>query len=242
MTEPHLIAGALLAAAALAGGLRPALAQEASSTGVSVHVVVTVEPRHGSNIPVINREDVMVYQGHDRAKVTDWIPLQGERAGLQLFILIDDAASTSLGSQLEDIRQFINAQPSSTAIGVAYMRNGTAEILENPTNDHTLAAKALRLPLGDPGGSGSPYFSLVDLIKRWPASKGERLLIGWLADAQENNYLPAIAAMNDLLAKYPRDQRLAYLAGDWLLQQQRYEQAVVVLERALNIRRTMRPR
>ena len=64
-------------------------------------------------------------------------------------------------------------------------------------------------------------------------SPGEQLLIRWLADAQENNYLPAIAAMNDLLAKYPRDQRLAYLAGDWLMQQFRYEQAVAVLERAL---------
>src|SRR3989441_5494426 len=85
----------------------------------------------------------MVYQGHDRAKVTDWLPLQGEHAGLQLFILIDDAANTSLGSQLEDIRQFINAQPSTTAIGVAYMRNSIADILQNPTNDHAQAAKAL---------------------------------------------------------------------------------------------------
>jgi hypothetical protein len=171
MRKLHLIMGALLAVAALASGLWSAVAQEASSAGVSVQVVVTVEPRHGSNVPVINREDVTVYQGRDRAKVTDWVPLQGERAGLQLFILIDDAASTSLGSQLEDIRQFINAQPSTTAIGVAYMRNGTAEILQNPTNDHTLAAKALRLPLGDPGASGSPYFSLVDLIKRWPGRR-----------------------------------------------------------------------
>jgi len=64
-------------------------------------------------------------------------------------------------------------------------------------------------------------------------SPGEQLLIRWLAGAQEDNYLPAIAAMNDLLAKYPRDQRLAYLAGDWLMQQQRYEQAVTVLERAV---------
>ena len=168
MSKLHLIGGALLAVAALAGGLSSARAQDAPSTGVLVHVVVTVEPRHGSNVPVINREDVMVYQGHDRAKVTDWIALQGEHAGLQLFILIDDTASTSLGSQLEDIRQFIHAQPSTTAIGVAYMRNGTAEILQNPTNDHTQAAKALRLPLGDPGASTSPYFSLVDLIKRWP--------------------------------------------------------------------------
>ena len=132
MGKRHLIPGTLFALAALASGPWSAVAQEASSTGVPVHVVVTVEPRHGSNVPVINREDVMVYQGHNRAKVTDWIALQRERAGLQLFILIDDAASTSLGSQLEDIRQFVNAQPSTTAIGVAYMRNGTAEILQNP--------------------------------------------------------------------------------------------------------------
>jgi tetratricopeptide (TPR) repeat protein len=64
-------------------------------------------------------------------------------------------------------------------------------------------------------------------------SPSEQLLIRWVADAQENNYLPAISAMNDLLQKYPRDQRLAYMAGDWLMQQQRYEQAVVVLERAI---------
>jgi hypothetical protein len=96
MRKPHLIEGALLAVAALASGLWSAVGQEAAPTGVPVQVVVTVEPRHGSNVPVINREDVMVYQGRDRAKVTDWIPLQGERAGLQLFILIDDAASTSL--------------------------------------------------------------------------------------------------------------------------------------------------
>jgi tetratricopeptide (TPR) repeat protein len=65
------------------------------------------------------------------------------------------------------------------------------------------------------------------------ASASEQLLVRWLAGAQENQFLPAIGAMNDLLTKYPRDQRLAYLAGDWLMQQQRYEQAVAVLERAV---------
>src|SRR5947208_14816735 len=176
MKKSHIsIAGALLAVTALATSR--VVAQQASSSGVPVHMVVTVEPRHGSNVPVINREDVMVYQGHDRAKVTDWLPLQGEHAGLQLFILIDDAANTSLGSQLEDIRQFINAQPATTAIGVAYMRNGTAVILQNLTNDHALATKALRLPFGDARASGSPYFSLVDLIKRWTESPVVRMIL-----------------------------------------------------------------
>jgi hypothetical protein len=177
MRKLHLILATLLAVTALTFGLSSVVAQEPPSTGVPVHMVVTVEPRHGSNVPVINREDVMVYQGRDRAKVTDWLPLQGEHAGLQLFILIDDAANTSLGSQLADIRQFINAQPSTTAIGVAYMRNGIADVLQNLTNDHAQAAKGLRLPLGDPGASASPYFSVTDLIKRWPEAPIRREIL-----------------------------------------------------------------
>src|SRR5437899_12163617 len=116
MKKSHLIiiAGALLAVTALATSR--VVAQQTSSTGVPAHMVVTVEPRHGSNVPVINREDVMVYQGHDRAKVTDWLPLQAEHVGLQLFILIDDAANTSLDSHLQDIRQFITAPLSATAM------------------------------------------------------------------------------------------------------------------------------
>jgi hypothetical protein len=177
MRKLHIITRVLLVVTALAVDLSSVLSQEVSSTGAPVHMVVTVEPRHGSNVPVINREDVMVYQGRDRAKVTDWLPLQGEHAGLQLFILIDDAANTSLGSQLEDIRQFINAQPATTAIGVAYMRNGIADVLQNPTNDHAQAAKGLRLPFGDPGASASPYFSVSDLIKRWPETPVRREIL-----------------------------------------------------------------
>jgi VWFA-related protein len=136
-----------------------------------VNLLVTVEARHGSNVPDITRDDVMVYEGKDRDRVTGWLPLHGDHAGLEFFILIDDSSSVSLGSQLEDIRQYINAQPPTTKIGVAYMQNGTAQVVQNLTNDHALAAKALRLPLGSPGASASPYFSLEDLIKRWPASE-----------------------------------------------------------------------
>jgi predicted Zn-dependent protease len=64
---------------------------------------------------------------------------------------------------------------------------------------------------------------------------GEQLLISWLSAAQEDNYIPAIAAMNDLLAMFPKDHRLAFLAGDWLTTQDRYEQATVVLRHALTL-------
>lgn len=67
------------------------------------------------------------------------------------------------------------------------------------------------------------------------ASPGEQLLIRWLAGAQQGDYLTAIAAMNDLLAMFPADPRLAFLAGDWLTLQGRYDQATVVLNHALTL-------
>lgn len=151
------------------------VAQETSTAaGVPVSMVVTVEAKHGANPPEITREDVMAFEGRERDKVTDWVPLRGDRAGLEFFVLIDDAANTSLGSQLDDIRQFIAAQAPTTKIGVAYMQNGIAQIVQNLTTDHAQAAKSLRLPLGNAGASASPYFSLGDLIKRWPESNERR--------------------------------------------------------------------
>jgi hypothetical protein len=172
MKKCSLMVASLVAIAVLLAGIQLATAQQApSATEVTANLVVTVEARHGSNIPDIQRDDVMVYEGRDRDRVTNWLPLQGDHAGLEFIILLDDSASVSLGSQLEDLRQFINAQPPSTKIGVAYMQNGNAQFAQNPTSDHAAAAKALRLPMGSPGANASPYFSLGDLIKRWPASE-----------------------------------------------------------------------
>jgi hypothetical protein len=165
----------LVAIAGLLASVQLAAAQEsASATGPAANLVVTVEARHGSNIPDVTRDDVMVYEGRDRDRVTGWLPLQGDHAGLEFFIMLDDSSNVTLGSQLEDVRQFINAQPPTTKIGVAYMANGIAQVVQNLTSDHALTAKALRLPFGNPGASASPYFSLGDLIKRWPASDERR--------------------------------------------------------------------
>lgn len=165
---------AILTVIMLSLGARLAAAQQPSAAGTPVHMVVTVEARHGSVPPDISREDVMVFQGHDRDKVTDWVPLQGDQAALELFILLDDSSNTSLGSQLEDLRQFIAAQPATSKVGVAYMRDGSGRIEQNLTSDHAQAAKSLRLPLGDPGINASPYFALSDLVKRWPETSARR--------------------------------------------------------------------
>ena len=166
---------AFLIAVCLGAFTHGAAAQETSAaSGPPVNMVVTVEARHGMNPPPVDRQDVMVYEGKTRDSVTGWTPAKGENAGLELFILLDDSANATLASQFDDIRQFINSQSLTTKVGVAYMQNGTAKVAQELTADHAQAAKSLRLPMGIGGVNGSPYFSLVDLVKRWPAGSPRR--------------------------------------------------------------------
>jgi len=141
---------------------------QATSSGVPVRIVVTVEGQKDHAPPNLARHDVLVYLDNERMRVTDWTSVQNDRAGLQLWLLIDDGTDTALGTQLEDLRRFVREQPSTTHVGIGYLRNGTVQVAQKPTADHALAAKAIRLPLGQPGISASPYLALTDLIQKWP--------------------------------------------------------------------------
>lgn len=141
---------------------------------VPVHMLVTVEAQHGSSVPSITQHDVLVSMGKERLPVTDWTPLQGDRAGLQLLLLIDDNANSEIGVQFNDIKSFIASLPATTEIGIEYMRNGTTQVAQALTADHAAAAKHLRLPMGPSSGAGSPYMSLQDVIKKWPATTVRR--------------------------------------------------------------------
>jgi hypothetical protein len=54
------------------------------------------------------------------------------------------------------------------------MSNATVQITQNFTADHTLAAKAIRLPRGTSSAMDSPYLSLISLVKGWPVQKLRR--------------------------------------------------------------------
>jgi len=62
---------------------------------------------------------------------------------------------------------------------------------------------------------------------------GEKLMIQWIANVQEGNYITGISAMNDMLAMFPKDKHLLYLAGNWLMGENGDDQALKMLERAL---------
>ena len=181
----------------------PASAQQAnSSTDVPVHMVVTVKPHRGAQVPAVAADDVKVYQKGQLDTVASWVPLQGDRAGLQLFILIDDTSRSTLALQYSSINKFIEEQPATTAIGVGYMRNGSVFVAQNLTTEHALVEKSLRLPLGSGAAYTSPYLALSDLMKKWPATADRREILmitsgtdplggGFSNDPFSNPYLDA---------------------------------------------------
>src|ERR1700744_4244039 len=86
----------------------------------AVQMTVSAEARKGDDAPAVNRDDVMVNEGRDRDAVTSWIPAQGDHAGLELLILVDDGSSLDLPSHFNEIRAFMQKQPATTVIGIGY--------------------------------------------------------------------------------------------------------------------------
>src|SRR5258707_11937141 len=134
----------------------------------AVTLTVTAVAKKGSP-PPIKKEDVQVFEGKERVQVTDW--RHGEN--LYLAILIDDSLDSEAASQWSDLKAFIAEQPRNAFVAVAYSRNGAAMVAQDFTQDHALAAKALRIPLGNAGAFSSPYLAVQDWLKRWPSSAGD---------------------------------------------------------------------
>jgi len=165
--KPMLSTVALLVAG-LGAALSLAAANAAAAGPENVTLTVTAVGRKDANVPAVARGDVQFFVNKERTQIADW--RRGEK--LYLAVLIDDSLDPTVANQWNYLRDFFNAQPPSTYIAVFYGRNGEAVVAQDFTNDHALAGKALRLPIG-PGAFSSPYFELQDLIKRWP-STGER--------------------------------------------------------------------
>ena len=145
-----------------------ALGARAAEPG-SVTVTVTALGKKDAAPPEIKKEDVQFFVNKERTQIANW--RRGEK--LYLGVLIDDSLDTDVASQWNDLKEFFSAQPETTYISVFYARNGSAQVAQDFTNNHELDAKALRIPIG-PQAFSSPYLSLIDLLKRFPAGPTER--------------------------------------------------------------------
>ena len=157
-----------------------AYGQGQNSAKIPVTTTVTVLGPKFSAPPPLTKQDILVYSRKTRLDVINWVPAQGERAPLQLAVVIDNSANQlGVGSQLNDIAGFISLQSKSTSVGVFYAVNGTVQTASNFTTDHAAAAKALRLTFGPRAGdSPSVYLSVSDLVKnKWPATGARREIL-----------------------------------------------------------------
>jgi hypothetical protein len=91
-------------------------------------------------------------------------------SGVQIALLIDDGLSRSAGVQLNDLRDFARNLPPDTELLVGYMTNGRVLVEQPFTTDHAAAVEKIRIPMGLPGQSASPYFCLSEFVKRWPGA------------------------------------------------------------------------
>jgi VWFA-related protein len=160
---------AYLALSATLLGLMVAPPARAAAAGGFGTTTVTAVGKKQSP-PPIKKDDVELFKGKERVPVADW--KRGET--LFLAILIDDSLDSEIASQWNDLKAFVDAQPQNTYIAVAYSRNASASVVQDFTNDHALAAKALRMPIGSGGAFSSPYLSVQDWVKRWPDNGGDR--------------------------------------------------------------------
>jgi hypothetical protein len=142
---------------------------------VPARVVVTMGHYYSREAPLLTADDLVVTQNNKPLTIKSLTPLRGDRAGLELFILVDNCSSCEVGTKLNELRRFIATQPSSTSVGVAYIQDGQLQVAANPTPDRDRAIKALSAP----GGSkpSSPYNALADLMRGWKQGSARRVVL-----------------------------------------------------------------
>jgi len=161
----------MIGALALAFGF---FAANAAAVGPgTATLTVTAVGKKDTSPPIVTKDDVEFYLNKERTQVADW----KHADKLYLAVLIDDSLDSTISLQWADLKAFFLAQPDTTYISVAYSRNSSAMVAQDFTNDHELAAKALRLPLGSGGAFSSPYLALLDLMKRLPSSADRRAIL-----------------------------------------------------------------
>lgn len=132
---------------------------------------VTVLPSDGNVLVAGVPQDAVHVQVDGRdASIVHWQSTRGTSAPVELVLMIDEGARSSLGRELGDIEHFLGTLPPNVKVTLAYMEYGRAALAGPLTADHQKAATEVHLPMGAPGMNASPYFCLSDLAQHWPSN------------------------------------------------------------------------
>lgn len=150
-------------------------AQTTVPTGTPAQIIVTIGHHYGDVPPTLTKDDLTVTQHYNPLPITNLLPLRGDRAGLDLFLLVDNCSTCEPGNKFEELSHFITSQPPTTKVGIAYIQNGRLQVAQNPTADHQLAVNYLSTPAGSK--PASPFNALADLIRGWPQGASRRAVL-----------------------------------------------------------------
>ena len=150
--------------------------------------VITILPAHSSDqVTSVVTQDVKIKVDGKESSATSITPLRGPASPVELVLLIDASARSSIGEQFKDITTFAKEMPANAKIGVAYMQNGRAAMAAPLSADAAQVTQGLHLPIGGPGSNGSPYFCLSDLAKHWPSNdRAARREVVMITDGVDN--------------------------------------------------------
>jgi VWFA-related protein len=152
-------------------------------------VTVTVTTRQeGATIPDLTKDDFSVRVGGEKQKILS-VKTPQDNVPLYLAVLVQDDVTSSVGSDLDQLRAFINDLPSGTQVMVAYARAGSNEVRRAFTTDRAAAARSLRIPSSaEASAPGSPYQAVVDLIKAFPDRSDVRKVLVFISDGLDLYY------------------------------------------------------
>lgn len=162
ITAIALTAGTLLAAS-------PGYAQKNTQQGQGRAIVTVLPTAKNSNAPQVSAQNLKIKVNGKDSTVTSFSLLQENNSPVELVLLLDAGARSSLGTQFNDIQGFVKEMPPNTKMAIAYMQQGRAAFASQLSSNAADVLKGLHLGSGIPGENASPYFCLSDLAKNWPS-------------------------------------------------------------------------
>lgn len=175
-----------IAAAALSAVLllvTPLYAQTMEDQAHGQAVITVMPDKDASASPSLSKQDLQVKVDGKDATITNWTPYRGPNDRLEVVLMLDAGARTSLALQFPDIEKFVSSLPANARVSLGYMEFGTTRLVNPLTTDHAAVLKGLRISAGSPGENASAYVCLSDLAKHWPSQdRGARRVVVMITD------------------------------------------------------------
>lgn len=142
---------------------------------VTARIVVTLGHYYGRSAPVLTAQDIAITERFDPLPIVSLTPFKGDRAALELYLLIDNCSNCDGGPNAGELNAFIKSQPATTSIGVAYIQNGQLKIAQTPVAARDRVVSALAPPAG--GQPSNPFGPLKALIEGWKPTTPRRAIV-----------------------------------------------------------------